>query len=392
MYNSIDNVKHISWLEYMVMFYMLCISGNPLFIYAESKLLYALSLIMFWGLCLIKKKHLYNRNLGLWLFGSCMLFLLQYLLLDLTSLNADINFIARLYIAFLCASFFGVKFREVYFKVMVALCIVSIPCFILQLNGFRLGYEVDRYRSILVYSFLNNGERNAGMFWEPGAFQGFIMMVPLLYSNKLKMLWKTHKKGCVILLLALLSTQSTTGYIAFAAFLFFTILLNGKINVLLKSCLIAVSIIVFTYVWAQDFMGEKIMEQYEHAQNMQQGEVSWDRMSVMYIDFYNIQRHPLIGNGFMDKSRYGILGEYMRGAGNGFTGAINMFGVPFMLLYFIGIFRNFSSFSKSNRYVLIFVFILMLNGEYFLNYPLFWSLLFIKNTKDEINSSFINRS
>lgn len=391
MSQSIDNVKHISWLEYMVMFYMLCISGNPLFIYAESKFLYAISALAIGGLCVVKRKLLSNKKIFFWLFCSCVLFLLQYIQLELTSLNADLNFIARLYIAFLSVSFLGHKFREAYFKVMVVVALISLPCFLIQLSGFSFGYEVDRYKTILFYSFMK-GERNAGMFWEPGAFQGYIMMVPLLFSNQLKQLWKKHKSGCVILLIALLTTQSTTGYIAFASFFFLTILVNGKISNMLKGVLLSISVIGFTYMWTQDFMGEKITEQYEHAKNMQKGEISWDRLSVMYIDFYNIKRHPFIGNGFMDEARYGIWGEYMRGAGNGFTGAMNMFGIPFMFLFFISLFRNLSYVPITNRLIFIFIVVLLLNGEYFLNYPLFWSLLFIKNPKNEINSSVINRS
>ena len=94
----------------------------------------------------------------------------------------------------------------------------------------------------------------------------------------------------------------------------------------------------------------------------------------------------------MDESRYGILGEYMKGAGNGFTGAINMLGIPFIILYFLGIFRNLSHIPKANRLVFIFAIILILNGEYMLNYPLFWSLLFIKMPQYERNIGTINRT
>lgn len=380
---SIDNIGKISKLEYVVMFLMLCISGNPIFIYAESKFIYAIFAVLMLGLCIIKGKRLSNSNFMFWLICSCLLFLFQRIALEQTSINADLNFIVRLYIAYLSASFFGYKFREVYFKVMVMVCLISIPCYLLQVGGVTFGFQFDRYYTIgffnSIISRIDHGNiRNSGMFWEPGAFQGFIMLIPLLYSNKLKYLWNFHKKECIILLIVFITTQSTTGYITFITFILLTIILNGKMNVVLKSLIVMLIFALLSFVWSQDFMGEKITEQYNEALAIQQGDVSWNRMGAMVIDIGNIARHPIIGNGFMDASRYGVLGEYMRGTGNGFSGAINMFGIPFMLLYFIKIFQNATYMTKNNRIVYVFIIILLLNGEYFLNYHLFWSLLFIK--------------
>lgn len=391
MSKSIDNIGKITKLEYLLMFFVICISGNPLFIYAESKMLYVASAALIIALCFIKGKKLSSPRFLFWVICSIVLFLFQNSILELTSINAEINFLLRLYIAFMTASYFGNRFREVYFKVMVAVCAISIPFYLLQLGGFSVGYEISRYKSILVYNFMD-GDRNPGMFWEPGALQGFIMLVPLFYSDKLKQLWKEHKKECIILLIALLTTKSTTGYLTFAAFLFLTLLLNGKISLVMKGIAITAMLAVFTFAWSQDFIGEKIMEEYESAQNIQNGEIAWSRMGSMMIDIQNIKRHPIIGNGFMDESRYGILGEYMRGAGNGLTGAINMFGIPFILLYFIGMFRNLSYIPKANRLVFLFAIILILNGEYMLNYPLFWSLLFIKFPQYERTIGTINRT
>lgn len=389
MSKSIDNIGRISILEYIVMFFAISLSGNPLLTHSGSKLIYVASAAAMFGLCLMKGKKLSNSKFIFWLAASCILFILQNTILELTSVMADFNFLARLYIAFLTAMFFGHKFREVYFRVMLFVCAISIPLFILQLGGFSFGYEISRYKSLLVYNF-TQGYRNPGMFWEPGAFQGFIMLVPLFYSDKLKQLWNTHKKGCIIMLIALLTTKSTTAYLTLAAFIFLTILLNGKINPILKGVAIAAIIGAFTYAWSQDFMGEKIMNEYEEAQTIEAGEVSWSRMGAMMVDINNIERHPIIGNGFLMESRYGILGEYMTGSGNGLTGAINIFGIPFILLYLIGIFTNLSHLSKANRLIFIFSITMILFGEYMLNYVFFWSLLFIKFPINEKSSNSFN--
>lgn len=386
---SIDNIRKITPVEYILMFLVICISGNPVFIYTESKFIYAFFAILMFSLCLIKGKKLFSPKFIFWLICSFILFMLQNVILEYTSIYAEINFITRLYIAFLTASYFGNRFREIYFKVMIFVCTISIPMYILYAyGGINIGFDFDRYRTIIIYNNIHQtiydtSYRNSGMFWEPGAFQGFIMLVPLLYSNNLKQLWNNNKKGCISLLLALLTTRSTTGYITFTLFIFLTIISNRGIKSIYKVLLMFVTIIFFVYVWQQDFMKEKLIEQYEEAKGIQQGDVSWNRMAGMVIDINNIKRHPIIGNGFLNKSRYGILGEYMKGTGNGFSGAINIFGIPFMILYFIGVFNNLRYLYVANRFIFIFTIILLLNGEYFLNYSMFWSLIFIKKPIDE---------
>lgn len=389
MSKSIDNIGRISMLEYIVMFFAISLSGNPLLIYSGPKIIYVVSAAVMFGLCLMKGKKLSDSKFIFWLLCSCILFIFQNAILELTSVMADVNFLARLYIAFLTASFFGCRFRYIYFRVMIAICFISIPFYMLDLAGVNFGYKIGRYNSILFYNFMNI-ERNPGMFWEPGAFQGFIMLVPLFYSDKLKQLWKQHRKECVILLLALLTTQSTTGYLTFAAFIFLTTMLNGRFNPIIKFTLTSLFIVIFSYIWSQDFMGEKIIEEYEQAQTMQEGEVSWSRMGAMMVDINNIKQHPIIGNGFLMESRYGILGEYMAGSGNGLTGAINIFGIPFILLYLSGIFSNLKHILKTNRLIFIFVITMILFGEYMLNYVFFWSLLFIKFPINEKSSNSFN--
>lgn len=387
---SIDNIGNISMFEYLVMFIAIALSGNPILIYSSSKLIYVVAAAAMFVLCLMKGKKNSNSKFVFWLICSCILFISQNVILNLTSVMAEFNFLARLYIAFLTAMFFGYKFREVYLRVIVAICLLSIPMFLLDLTGINLGYRFDRYSSVLFYNFMNVG-RNPGMFWEPGAFQGFIMLVPLLYSDKLKQLWTQYKKGCIILLVALLTTQSTTGYLTFAIFVFSTMLLNSKMNIAKKTFLIASLLVASTYVWSQDFMGEKIANEIETASTIGSGEVSWSRMGALMIDIENILRHPIIGNGFLMESRYGFLGDYMGGSGNGFSGAINIFGIPFIILYLLGIFSNLKHIPKANRLIFILVITMILFGEYMLNYPFFWSLLFIKLPYNEKNSNSFNR-
>lgn len=387
--------KKIPFGDYVVMFLFLCICGNPVFVYSNFEYIYVISAILILFACLIRHKKLYSKKSVLWGAFFCFLFMFQYLIIEVVSIAACINFLARFCIAFLISSFLGDRFREVYFKVIVIICGISLIGFTVNsLLNVNIGYEFDRYYTIVIYNqFLRMGTsvRNSGMFWEPGAFQGFIMLVPLMYSDSLSPLWKFHKTSCIILVLSLLSTKSTAAYLTLAVFISLILLSSEKISILSKIMMISSFVLVMIfYVWNLDFIGEKLLVQFEQAKDIQKGDVSWDRMGAMRVDMYNIARHPLIGNGFSEVSKYGILAEYMQGAGNGLSSATNMLGIPCILLYFIGIFYNFHGFKKAHRYVLIVIVVMLLFNEAFLNYPLFWSMLFIKTPNNEKDFSVVN--
>ena len=112
------------------------------------------------------------------------------------------------------------RFKYAYMDIMTILSIFSlIFYFIMLFTGYAPNIEFLNSNSQL-YSgiFIFNerlGEiirqRNCGPFWEPGAFAGYIIIVGILFFNELDTLWKSQKKECVILLIALITTFSKKG-------------------------------------------------------------------------------------------------------------------------------------------------------------------------------------
>ena len=371
------SVRNIRKSDYIVAFLIICASGNPLVVLTTKWSAIILALLMLL-MCYYNKKALVNYKLIKLLFGFTLLFSFQKLLLTDTSLPAEINFLAKLYAVFLASNFLGAKFRYTYFKVIYWISLLSLVCFALNSLGLTFGINFDRYRSIFLYNNIIEIDsiRNSGMFWEPGAFQGYIILVFLLYLKEWKPFWTKHKKECIILSVALLTTLSTTGYLVFCCYIIY-ILFVSKINKLIKVSFLLILLIACTYAYSNiDFLGEKIEEQYENAQDLSAGDVSWTRMGALMIDIQHIKKHPMIGNGFVMASRYGVLGNKMHGSGNGFTGAINMFGIPCILIYLILVYRNLN-FTNLQKIFFVSIIIILLNGEFFLNYPLFWGLIFI---------------
>lgn len=368
-------------LDYFITTLIICISGNPIIINGTKWYGGIAALIMLF-ICLIFKRPLVNISFIKWLVGFSLLFSIQRIVLPATSIPAEINFIAKLYTIFLATLFLGAKFRSTYFNVMYYVSLISLVCFALNYLGVNIGFVFEKYRTILVYNnliYLENAHvfRNCGMFWEPGAFQGYIMLALLFYINDYKSLWKIHRWKCIILSLALLTTFSTTGYIVYLLYIAY-IIFTSRISYYIKTCVVFITLVCCIHAYHNlDFLGEKIEVQYENATNLRNNEVSWSRMGAMKIDLQQISRHPIVGNGFLMTSRYEKLGEKMAGSGNGFTGAINILGIPCIALYLIALYKSLTFRKRHEKVFFVSVIIILLNGEFFLNYPLFWGLPFI---------------
>lgn len=378
--NGIDCSSAIG-IDYFVTILVVCISGNPVIVDGTKWYGIIAALIML-TICLKLRRSIINASFYKWLIGFIALFVLQGIVLTDTSIPAKINFLAKLYTIFLAATFLGTKFRSTYLNVMYFISTVSLICLALNFLGINIGVEYEKYRTIFIYNTLVHLEdahifRNCGMFWEPGAFQGYIMLAFLFYINDYQSLWREHKVKCIILSLALLTTFSTTGYIAFLLYIAY-IILTCQISYYTKAFLMVVTFICCIYAYSNiDFLGKKLEVQYENAKTLSSEDASWSRMGAMKIDLQQISRHPLVGNGFVMTSRYENLGTEMAGSGNGFTGAINMLGIPCIAIYLIALYRALSFNEKKQKIFFMLLIIILLNGEFFLNFPLFWGLPFI---------------
>ncbi|MFD0777263.1 hypothetical protein ACFQZF_00695 [Flavobacterium myungsuense] len=228
------------------------------------------------------------------------------------------------------------QFASIFFKVIADLSLISLM-FYLVVNIFgivipsiTLGPEIESY---IIYGTSTELHmlKNAGMFWEPGAFAGILTLCLALNYNNLKNYWFEQPFKLGIIILALLTTQSTTGYLV-GAIIFLFLLFKGK-NIFI----VPVFVFAITYIYeTTDFLKEKIEIQIEKSSNQKVGEFSNTRFGSLIFDWYYIQKHPFIGNGLNEKTRYsehqylfvGEKGDAIA-SGNGFTGYLASLGVFF---------------------------------------------------------------
>ena len=175
-----------------------------------------------------------------------------------------VNQVLGIALTFICAGIAGSyitieKFSEYYIKCMYLICVVSIPCFLIALFNPSLARSLCQpgynWQVPVGYSFFYtwgwNGfifQRNSGIFWEPGAFQGFIILalLMLLYEND-GCAVKNRKLKLLIFAVTILTTQSSTGYILLVL-LFLTQWqrienIFGDINNVVRNLIVAVVVI-----------------------------------------------------------------------------------------------------------------------------------------------------
>lgn len=361
------------------MFLLIVLSGNPLAIYS-TEWIYAVYVVVLFLYLWISHKLVLSDYVCKWLIGFTFLFVAQLVVIRTVSIPADVNFIAKFLIAYITVWICGKRFCRIYTNVMYIICLISLFCFILYCVHVPIpGLRFNRYITIGIWNSIYDGEvRNSGMFWEPGAFQGFIMLPFLFYIGKLKWFWKHERKRIIVFALSMLSTLSTTAYLVAFAFAFL-MLMTAKVRMIYKVALIGVASLGAVYAFfSLDFLGAKIQDQVEKTKINGSDNVSWSRTGAMLIEISNLARHPLVGNGFLLDSRYKGFGEEMSGAGNGLFGMINMLGLPMAIAYFIGVAHSWRNTRKAYRYIVVIILIMLLFGEFFLSYPLFWGLLFVK--------------
>ena len=322
------------------------------------------------------------------MFVICLISIAQYFEFNFISIQGILNVLLKIFIGGYIINYLGAKFAITLFKVLYHLCIISLLFFLLinilklQLPAISIGGEQKSY---LIYgtSFDLHIHKNAGMFWEPGAHAGILTLCLGLNFNNLKMLWLNHKSKILILIITLLTTQSTTGYLVGFVIAFFYFLQAKNFFITFFAVPIILIIGLFVYQ-STDFMKEKIESQFEKSTEQEIGDFSNSRFGSIIFDWHYIEKHPFIGNGLHESTRYAdhqylFVGAKVDviGSGNGFSHYLASMGVFFILGYFYLLWQTTTNEGIFFSIVFLVIILLNLQGEQWFNFPLYLGLPFL---------------
>lgn len=320
---------------------------------------------------------------------------------------SELGFLTRLFIGMAVVIIVS-DFARTYAKVMVGLSLLSfvfwVPEYVESWYGISfhnlfaplagwLGPQADSEWSLGFHTYMitpMSMHRNAGIFWEPGAFAGYLIVALLMLAAVRPSLpRKQHLAALCILTAALISTFSTTGYIAYPI----ALLLNynwrganrGRRPRVKGAVLIIVPIIILGSLYAftkLDFLQAKIRQQIT---DVERNEQDWrrNRIGTLVFDWQYISRRPLTGWGSNPETRFALTpwaGKDTKIMGNGMFNFIASYGVIGFGTFLFGLgcgARHLA--GRSLGFVLGFVatILLVLQGESFLYYPAFLGLMFL---------------
>lgn len=384
-----------TWLDVIAVSLVVVASGNPVVPIALGKesVLIGLPLLLL-GHALIRGggvRRMDLRVLGLF----AVLGLLHLFIYGGMTIPATLGFLLKL-----CAALLLVRFvpnsSNLYVTVMVMLSVVSMTFFIPNLlAGFALreamAWAALNYRPEVVHIGIHNfhlaeeAYRNSGMFWEPGAFAGYLLLAIILEVAR-----QTSADGrirlnrtLVVLGVTLFSTQSSTGYIALAVFSVGVVAANygvrhfGRLS-LAGALLTTIAAVGFVQL---PFLSEKVLHQYEMASG---GRIGYEitRFGNARYDWNFIVRRPISGWSATPETRGSTdsdIGDLASAQGNGLTGFAVRFGLVGLLCYVYLVFWRLKLESQSGLIAVAgtAAILLLLVGEQYLNFPVFLSLMFI---------------
>lgn len=244
----------------------------------------------------------------------------------------------------------------------------------------------DIYVSVnpIIYNFDYNFYkfRNNGPFWEPTVFASLLLIGQIFNFLLTK---KLFNRTGLVFSIGILTTFSTTVFIAYFIFLLSYFWLNRKIKTVYKLILLISSIVGGLYLFSSlPFLEEKInTEMVEVNTNMETRGDS--RMASALLDISEVAAEDIylvLGKGSSKFSRIGVSDKtVLRNCG--LTALFVEWGIPFSLLYISLLFFSFHQLIKyygiNRLFVIPFTFIILLISfsENFLDLPLFHSLIFI---------------
>jgi hypothetical protein len=378
--------------EYLPMFFLLCLSGNPIFtaqsysksLLAAYTLLFCVYVIFTIDLRMLRKIFSILGTLVIIIF---ILIFFQRIVLGFVSYPGVFGFMLKMVLG-ICTLYYyqyeKVDFINTYIKTLTMLVIISIPLDALnQLGTFGLQTGNEYTRTIIIYTAWvkePHTGRNFGMFWEPGAHAGYLILALVFIALKNgKFQIGPYRKEVFWIVAGLLTTGSTTGIVVLGVIVMIFSLQNyswGKILV------IPIFILGLNYAYFSfDFLQKKIEEQFLKAEKMDESDVSNTRFGALKMDWQYIKSQPLIGNGLHIKTRFRFHPQIKEdfGHGNGMSNFLACWGIPVFLFWLYCVYRFARKVSHSSFTALtaLFIIILILQGEQFLNFPLFLSFFFL---------------
>lgn len=381
-----------NFFDYILIFMLIAISGINYFYLLKPfiTITFILSLLI-----LLSRKIKINISETFFIFILVLLEILQGIFFGNFEIIPIVGLFLRIATAYIIVKILYQSFITKFVNTIIFLSLISLPFFILCYNSQFVDYMLsnvtpffkpvfeynnpiyDIHPNVILYTFsagvIYENIRNSGPFYEPGMFAVFLNFALLLNIIRQKKLINIKN---LILIITIITTFSTSGYIAF-----FLIVAGYFLNFKqIKSIFFFIIISSFAlYLYMNiSFLSEKVND------NIDAKETTTSRFGSFFADINYIKQSPIIGN---SRSLYERIGfskydKVQRHRNNGISKLAVNYGL-FFLIYFFYLYYKFFKAIKSHyksEYPIFFGFIVIIVlgfSQIIFQYAFFLSIPFL---------------
>jgi len=393
---------------------MVMVSGNPVFTTGYYGSLFVFSMIFFLIVFNPSILSSFSNTRVIIIFAVLFIqFFLQRAMFGSYSVVDFFNLINILAVGLIIAVYLKSKFIYLYVKVIYIFAVISLWLYFtfmifpglyyftmenivqfFELPGSRAGYSY--HNNILIYTLSTPPDldfynyRNAGPFWEPGAFGIYLNLAIIINIFLLRNKWLS--KINIILVIALLTTFSTSNwiiiFILLAGYYYFE---KGQSNFGMKIAPLILAYVFFVAYETLPFLGEKIAMRNTTYENAIYSETKLERVGSFYRDTYLLMKNPLLGFGVdpRNKNPYYTMNSVLHNhRNNGTSDLLLIFGLPLGVYYIFiisQIYLVFGSHRSRTYNIYLFILVMLLGFSQIILLKavfviLFWLAYFAKNT------------
>lgn len=374
--------------SYLGVFLLLLVSDSICFLYKFSPFPSFLSFFIFSFYRAFKKKTLFTKNdsfVYVFIFGVSIILNLYYFNTHLLGNNGLAIFVCLIASYLFYSSYELDEFKMIYVSIIKWIVIIGIPIYLLAemniLHTYNLpSFEGGNHSMFFIYhiGWPEYFHRFSGIWHEPGACTIFLNFAILLYSKELQEgnLDKKLVRSIIIITIGILFTQSTTGYMAFATIIAYSIFpLIKRMTIGRKLFTGFVFIFAIFVIMNSPVVTEKLSQERTDKTSLGVREMDNMAMLTMALD------RPFTGYGYQTKE-FDSISYYLdnKTSSNGIFYIAACSGIWWILLFVIYSYRGICRMHFKMPIFVLIIFIILECNERFVELPI--SYLFILNFKE----------
>lgn len=372
----IKRIKKNNSYQLLLVFFLVAVSGIPFFV--GNRYFFPIFYLFLLFKFLTKKYKIEKFALVIFLSFSIVL-IVQMIIFKKIVIYSNVALLIKITTAYFIIKELKENFVFKYVEVIYRIAIISLVLHTLfnllpSLREFAINdlspilkvstrsafYEYAD--NIIIYTF-TNGEyiRNSGPFWEPGGYAIFLSIALLL---NLRLTLDIKEKKNFVLIITLLSTISTAGYINLFLIISYYYIKKKNLKSIALFYPIIFAIALFFFM-SFEFLGFKIFSHINATKNTNINESARTRFVSAIVDWEDIKKYPFTGRGRDNETRFdNFKGKYtyLEHRNNGITNFLTEYGFVVFFIYFYGVYKSFFLVTLQKKDAVIFTLLFLFLG------------------------------